>query len=69
MKTTKTDEAESEDDLEEEYKVTRNHRHEWHVGNLCRLLLSRDCLSVIRAFCFYYYAALYKDEGNPIPII
>ena len=41
MKTTKTDEAKSEDDLEEEYKVTRNHRHKWHVGNLSFVVVAR----------------------------
>ena len=74
MKTTKTDDEEekSEDDLgEEEHRVTRK-----HVGVLSLVIVEtrvvvlskRDCLSIIRAFCFYY-AALYKDEGNPITII
>ena len=57
MKTTKTDEAESEDDLEEEYRKHVKSVLSFIVVAL-RVVVSpkRDCLSIIRAFCFYYDA-------------
>lgn len=60
MKTTKTDEAESdEDDLEEEYRKHGKGVLSFIVvafesSSFVKVRL--DCLSIIRVFCFYYAA-------------